>query len=122
MMTLASGAQILRSERRRPLNAAAFLRVATPEDYVAVTTTPIRKPNLLAALVNSRLKSGRDPLILSERARPSRPCFDSLKGRVTVTYLTEAAHYLTQGHGLAHVGSSPSPPINTSGATICSKD
>jgi hypothetical protein len=89
--------------RRRPLNAAVFLRVATPEDNVAVATTPIRKPDLLASVVNSRLKSGRHPLIFCERST-LRAVLDS---RVTVTYLTEAPHYLTQRQLLAYLGAMP---------------
>ncbi|WP_146170053.1 hypothetical protein [Bosea sp. 124] len=86
--------------RRRPLNAAAFLAgLATPEDNVAVTTMPIRKPDFLAGVVNSRLKFGGHPLIFCERAaRRIEP-----ETRVTVTYLTEAAHYLTLGDALGYL-------------------
>jgi hypothetical protein len=69
-VTLAFGALVLIEGRRRPLNAAVFLRMATSEGYVAASQTPIRKADLFAVVVNSRLKFARRRLIFWKRNEP----------------------------------------------------
>ena len=79
---------------------------------------PIRKPDFLAGVVNSRLRSSPHPLIFCER--PTEP--PRAPSRVTVTYLTEGTHYLTQGQGLHYLAGKPISPPRMPATFLLPKD
>lgn len=67
---------------------------------------PIRKPDLLAGVVNSWLRSGAHPLIFCERIAGRA----AQGGRLTVTYPAKQTDYLTLGQVRGYLSGKPFPP------------